>query len=133
MDKIKRNLLILFTPIIIVVCTNELTRPTIKENNFRKNGYNTMNSGQEIKYKCTWKCHNSDTYCIANHVKMPNSLLKYTNPIYMGYIKYLRETPGSYESSNIITLVILIPLFIYILITKCIDNYIIIKKLNNKS
>ena len=107
---------------------NELVHPTIKEKPYTINGITAMNSSIKTPEKCSWNCHNNTNYCKQNHVKLPKSSFLFIDPIYFGIISLLQLT-GGYALANIIFLVILAPLFFYVLLIKSINIQLQINKL----
>lgn len=126
MKNIKRNLLILLTPFMLMVLVNEYVRIHNKEH-FKSKGFSVLNTTEPIKNKCSWNCHNNTAYCIKHHVKYAKPYLKYTNPIYFGAIGALRST-GNYGLANILFLIILMPLWMFYFLAKSIDLLIEIRK-----
>lgn len=124
---LKRNILILLTPIIIVIVVNEASRLSNKSNN-KNHCFYYINTSTPIKNKCTWHCHNATTYCIENHTKLAKPYLKYTNPIYFGIINSFKST-GNYGLANIVFLVILIPFWMYYFLVKSISLILEIRKI----
>jgi len=109
---------------------NEVVRPTIKEKPYSKYGITAINSVNKSTEKCTWICHNNTTYCKEEHVKYLKNYFAYTDTIYLGIITLLANT-GNYDLANIIFLVILLPLLIWLFITKSLniqDKINIVKK-----
>ena len=129
MKKIKRNILILLAPFVLMVVVNELTRIQNKTH-YKSKGFTLLNTTEPIKNECSWNCHNNTSYCLKNHVKLTKPYLKYSNPIYFGAIAALRST-GNYGLANIVFLVILMPLWMFYFLTKSIDLILEIKKKKN--
>jgi hypothetical protein len=126
MKNIKRKILILLAPFMLMVIVNELKRIQNKTQ-YKSKGFALLNTTEPIKNMCSWKCHNNTSYCIENHIKLTKPYLKYTNPIYFGAIGALKST-GNYGLANILFLVILMPLWMFYFLVKSIDLIIKIKK-----
>lgn len=131
MRKYTRNLAILISPFLLMIIVNEVVRPTIKEKPYSKFGITTINSADTNTEKCTWVCHNNTTYCKENHVKYLKKYYAYTDNIYFGVISLLAKT-GNYGLSNIIFLVILLPLLIWFFIIKSLNIQDEINRLKKK-
>jgi hypothetical protein len=123
---IKRNILILLAPFMLMVIVNECTRIQNKSN-FKSKGFTILNTTVPIKNKCSWNCHNNTSYCIKHHIKLTKPYLNFTNPIYFGAIGALMST-GNYGLANILFLVILMPLWMFYFLVKSIDLIIEIEK-----
>ena len=127
---------ILILPFLGMIMINELFRLSTNEEGYTKQGnwglpiqgITAINSGEPMKDKCTWMCHNNTNYCKENHVKLAKPYFDKTDAIYFGTIKSLQST-GSYVSANIIILVIILPLIMYILLVKSISLEFKIRKL----
>lgn len=135
MKKIIRNLLLLVLPFLCIVLINEVSRPTIKEKPFSRYS-NTMNSGQKLKNKCSWECHENTDHCKRNHVKMLSPYFSLTDRIYNGVIKILQndeEEFSFYQITNVVFLVLVIPLFILLLLAKSLSIQDQIRQLKAKS
>jgi hypothetical protein len=126
MRSIKRNVIVLLAPFILMVVVNELTRIQNKTH-YKSKGLTLLNTTDPLKNKCSWNCHNNTSYCLKHHVKLTKPNLKYTNPIYFGAIGALRST-GNYGMANIVFLVILMPLWMFYFLVKSIDLFIEIRK-----
>ena len=116
-----RNTLIIISPFLIMILVNEISRKTINEKPYQKNGITAINSSQAFANKCSWQCHNNTAYCMAHHVKSPPFLVEKIKPIYFGMITALGAT-GNYGLANIIFLVLLWPIFMFVLFIKVLDN-----------
>lgn len=127
---------ILILPFLGMIMINELIRLKTNEEGYTKQGkwglpiqaITAINSGEPMKDKCTWMCHNNTNYCKDNHVKLAKPYFDKTDLIYFGIIKSLQST-GGYVSANIIILVIILPLIMYILLVKSISLEFKIRKL----
>lgn len=126
MKNIKRNILILLAPFMLMVLVNEYTRIQNKAH-YNSKGFTLLNTTEPIQNKCSWNCHNNTAYCIKHHIKLTKPYLKYTNTIYFGAIGALRST-GNYGMANIVFLVILMPLWMFYFLVKSIDLFIEIRK-----
>ena len=111
MKKIFRNIVILLTPFLTMVLVNENMRSSATEKPYLINNTKAINSGEKLKNKCTWHCHNDTNYCKENHVKRSKGSFKTIDPIYFGLI-YLLKSTGNYFLAKIFCLVILFPLII---------------------
>jgi len=120
MKKYFRNILILLFPFIMMVSINELVRPTIYDKPFTVDGISAMNSSDIHADRCSWICHNQTNYCKEHHVKLNHSLFPYTDPLYFGTISMLRST-GNYSFANVLFLLVLIPLFMWVLLVKSLN------------
>lgn len=118
MKKHIRNLIILISPFLLMVTTNEAIRPTIVEPPYSKNGMTAINSADESIEKCSWICHNNTNYCKKHHVKQLKTY--YADIIYFGIISSLAKT-GYYGLANIVFLVVLLPLLIWIFMIKSLN------------
>lgn len=125
-------LILLTLPFLSIIFMNEFTRPTIIEKPYTISGVTTMNSSIKTTEKCSWNCHNDTNYCKENHVKTPKVLLMIIDPLYFGIIIILQST-GSYGLANIIFLVILAPLFFYVLLVKSIKMQVQMNKLKREN
>ena len=132
MKKQIRNLLLLFTPFLIMVLINEIVRPTIEEKPFTVKGVEAMNSKIIAKNKCSWNCYLNTTYCKTNHVKTLTNYFEYIDPIYFGIIDVLHSTKN-YGLANVIFLVLLLPFLIFFLLIKILDMQSQIKSLKSNS
>lgn len=126
MRSIKRNVIVLLAPFMLMVIVNEYSRIQNKTH-YKSKGFTLLNTTEPIKNKCSWNCHNNTSYCLKHHVKLTKPFLKYTNPIYFGAIGALKST-GNYGLANILFLVILMPLWMFYFLVKSIDLIIEIKK-----
>ena len=113
-----------------MVGVNESVRTGVKEKAYFIKKTTAINSGEKLKNKCTWHCHNDTAFCKKNHVKTKGGIFKIIDPIYVGIINFLKST-GHYVFANIFFLVILFPLIIYFLFIKNIDLRIKINKIKN--
>jgi hypothetical protein len=129
MGNTKRNLLIFFAPILLMIMVNESAWLIQGKSNHYYGKQPTINSANQIKDKCTWECHDNTAYCKHNHVKLVKGVVSYTDIIYNKTIQLLQSSNRSYAMDNLIYLVFGMPLFIYFLLIKCIDNYYQIKKM----
>ena len=112
---------------------NEVVRPTLVEAPFQytksfdlsgltqKVVISGMNPGKMKKEKCTWYCHNHNSYCVNFHKKI--SFHQYIGDLYNDIITLLKQGgyQWSYAINNIIFLVILWPLIMFFLLTKSLD------------
>ena len=112
---------------------NEVVRPTLVEAPFQytksfdlsgltqKVVISGMNPGKMKKEKCTWYCHNHNSYCGNFHKKI--SFHQYIGDLYNDIITLLKQGgyQWSYAINNIIFLVILWPLIMFFLLTKSLD------------
>lgn len=128
---ILRSTLLLLSPFIIMIFTNEITRPSIKEKPNVVFGVSAINSSDKLLNKCTWNCHNQTFYCKENHVKYLKSSFRFTDRIYFGAIEIMALT-GNYGAANIIILVVLIPLWIWFFLFKSLNIQFEIKRLNKR-
>ena len=103
-----------------MVLTNELIRSSVKEQPYIYKKTTAINSGEKLKTKCTWHCHNDTGFCKNNHVKKAGYLFKITDPMHFGIIHFLKST-GHYALANIILFVILFPLLIFYFLVKIIE------------
>lgn len=126
MKNIKRNILILLAPFMLMGLVNESVR-SLNTTHFKSKEFVLLNTTEPIKNKCSWNCHNKTAYCMEHHIKYIKPYLKYTNPIYFGAIGALRST-GNYGLANIVFLVILMPLWMFYFLTKSIDLLLEIRK-----
>lgn len=120
--------LLLIGPFLLMVATNEMVRPVIKEQPFVSGGITAINSRSVCKQKCTWHCSFDTRYCQQHHVKLLNNHLDSTDIIYYGVIKFLRNA-GNYHVTNLIFLVVVFPLIIWLLIGAIIQMQFKITKL----
>ena len=118
--RILRNIIILFSPYLIIVAVNEFVRSTVKENKHTIYGIKTINSNDHIQDKCTWAGHETTAYCINNHVKFLKPYINKTDRLYFGIINNLHAT-GNYQYANIFLLAVIFPLVIWFSIIKIID------------
>ena len=115
MKKIKRNILIFFSPIVFMILVNESMRMMVHRSNFSIHGRSTINSNSSNPTKCTWICYQNTAYCKAHHVKFLKPYFTQTDPFYFGMIQQLKST-GNYVYANMFILVLIIPIIIYMLI-----------------
>jgi hypothetical protein len=133
--KIIRNLLLLVLPFLCIVLINEVSRPTIKEKPFSLYS-NTMNSGQKLKNKCSWECHENTSYCKRYHVKLLSPYFSITDRLYCGVIEVLQNEEDEfsfYQIMNVVFLVLVIPLLIWLLLAKSLSIQDQIRQLKAKS
>lgn len=126
MQKIFRNILIFVSPFILMVLVNHFIKPTIDP--IPNDG--KWNSTKPLPDRCTWACHNHTEYCIQHHVKINQTILKITKPLYFGEITLLHKL-GNYSFANILILVIGVPFFIWYFLIKIIDTLQEIKEAKN--
>ena len=127
---------ILILPFLGMIMINELVRLKTNEEGYTKQGnwglpiqgITAINSGEPMKHKCTWMCHNNTNYCKDNHVKLAKPYFDKIDPIYFGIISSLKST-GGYRLSNLILFVIVLPLIMYVLLVKSISLEFKIRKL----
>ena len=127
---------ILILPFLGMIMINEFVRLNTSEEGYTKQGkwglniegVTAINTVKILKEKCTWICHNDTNHCKENHVKLAKPYFDKIDPIYFGIINTLKST-GDYGLANIIFLVIILPLFIYILLIKSISLEFKIRKL----
>jgi hypothetical protein len=74
MKNIKRNILILLAPFMLMVVVNEYVRIQNKTH-FKYKGFTLLNTTEPIKNDCSWNCHNNTSYCLKQHVKLTNVVL----------------------------------------------------------
>ena len=133
--KIIRNLLLLVLPFLCIVLINEVSRPTIKEKPFSDYS-NAMNSGQKLKNKCSWECHENTSYCKRYHVKLLSPYFSVTDSLYYGVIGVLKNKEDEfsfYQIMNVVFLVLGIPLLIWLLLAKSLSMQDQIRQLKAKS
>ncbi|HEY9220917.1 MAG TPA: hypothetical protein VIO43_04975 [Lutibacter sp.] len=128
MKKIILYIIILVLPFLGMVLVNEVSRQKITDKPYVISGIVTINSKIKTPDKCTWTCHNNTNYCKIHHVKIAKSNFKFIDPIYYLIILLLQLT-GGYALANILILVIMAPLFFYILLIKSINIQFQINKL----
>ena len=116
-----RNILIIISPFLIMLIVNEISRKTVTEKPYLKNGITAINSSTTFENKCSWQCHNNTAFCMQHHVKSPKYLVNIIKPFYFGMISALGAT-GGYALANIIFLVVLWPIFMFVLFIKVLDN-----------
>ncbi|WP_438710746.1 hypothetical protein ACSTS3_18700 [Aquimarina muelleri] len=121
---------ILLIPIFLVVLVNEYSRLTSKEEGSVRKGITAINSSVKTPKKCSWYCHSDTGYCKKNHTSLLKNHFSAIDPLYFGIIKSLHST-GDYGLANIVFLVVLLPLFMYLLLVKSISIQRKIKKLKN--
>ena len=131
MKNIKKNILILIAPFMLVVIVNEYSRIQNKTL-YKSKGFTLLNTTEPIKNECSWSCHNNTSYCLKHHVKLTKPYLKYTNPVYFGAIGALKST-GNYGLANIVFLVILMPLWMFYFLAKSVDLILENRKKKNGS
>lgn len=117
MQKTFRNILIFVCPFIMMVLVNHFIKPTVDP--ILNDG--KWNSTKPLQDRCTWACHNHTEYCIQHHVKINQTILKLTKPLYFGEITLLHML-GNYSFANILILVIGVPFFIWYFLIKIIDT-----------
>ena len=112
-----RNIIILFAPILLVVAVNEYARLVMKPDTKAKTGYAslTINTQAPNKELCTWQCHNNTNYCKHHHVSWLRPYLAITDKPYFAVINLLKST-GQYQAANIVFLVVLLPIWIYLML-----------------
>lgn len=133
MQKRTRNILLFFSPFLIMILINEIVRPTIKEKPFEKFGIQAINSNLAFKEKCSWRCYQyTSAHCKKHHVKILHTYFEYVDPIYFGIINSLHLT-GNYGLANVLILVLLLPFLMFFLLVKNLDLYSQIKTLKSKS
>ncbi len=132
MDGVFRNLALLLFPILIMVVTNEVIRPTIKDKPYSIQGITAINSAGYYPDKCSWACHNNTGYCKTNHVKYLKPYYGYTDVFYFGVISALQAT-GNYGAANILLLVLLFPLTIWLFVVKSLNIQDKINRIKNKN
>ncbi|MEO1259147.1 MAG: hypothetical protein AAFZ15_10140 [Bacteroidota bacterium] len=123
-------MIILISPFVLMAGVNEYVRTGIKSNAYFIKNITAINTGEKLKNKCTWHCHDNTSFCKKNHVNSNGIFFKIIDPIYFGIIDLLKST-GHYMLANIIFLVILFPLVIYFLLIKNIELRIKINKIKN--
>ena len=114
------SILILLIPLFLVITVNEYTREVTNEKGNVRKGIVGINSGVKLPYKCTWYCHTDTGYCKRQHTNLLKSYTHKIDPVYFGIIKSLHSA-GDYGLANIIFLVVLIPLFMFLLLIKSIS------------
>ncbi len=127
-----RNLIVLLIPVLTMVLLNEYTRSVSPEKQLKRRGISVINTSQRTAEKCTWICHNDTDYCKGNHVKILQPYFEYTDPVYFEIIRFLKST-GGYALANIIFLVLLIPLFIFLLLIRILGMQKEIHRLKSRS
>ncbi len=132
MNKPIRNILILLFPIFFLIIINESIRYNRDLKYHSHRNQSTINSNEKKLNSCSWECHNSTIHCKNNHVKLNKWILKLTDIPYQTTIDLLKKSNRDYESDNLIYLVFGIPLIVYFMTLKCIDNYNLIKSLKKK-
>ena len=106
----------LLVPFVILIAVNEVYRGYIHEKPFPKYP-GAINSGQRIRERCSWACHESTDYCKENHVKTVGPYFEFTDSLYFGLIGGLRST-GGYKAANVFFLVFAVPLLIWFFLIK---------------
>jgi hypothetical protein len=132
MGNIKRNLLIFFAPILLMIMVNESARLIQGKSNHYYGNRGTINTANQIKDKCSWVCHDKTAYCKNNHVKLAPGILSYTDFAYNKTIQFLQSSDRSYAMDNLIYLVFGIPFIIYFMLIKCINYHQQIKILKKR-
>lgn len=94
--------------LLAMVIVNEYSRSVEPSHDFRYHGLNTIHPGKQIKYKCSWYCHEHTNICKLQHARIPKRYLKYTDGLYFKIIECLKKT-GNYTLANVILLVCIIP------------------------
>ena len=117
-----RNTIILLSPFLIITLVNESYKIKLSPLEVKK-----INLEEFKLDQCTWYCH--DNGC--QHSKKIDNV--YVDKLYGAIIdfNYQGRDYKTYQLSNIVFLVILWPLFIYILLIKCIDIQQKIKEKTN--
>ena len=128
MNRIILYIIIFALPFLGMVLINEASRQIISDKPYVISGVVTINSNKKTPDKCSWNCHNDTNYCKKHHAKVAKSNFKYIDPIYFLIIAVLQST-GGYGLANILILVIMAPLFFYILLIKSINIQFQINKL----
>lgn len=124
-----RKILILLSPLVFMILTNEAMRIKIKDGTYSAQGIKPINSAEYLPNKCSWACHNNTVYCKNNHVKYLKQFYVITDVLYFGVIAALAST-GNYVALNIIFLVLLFPITILYFIIKSIRIQDEIRKLS---
>lgn len=120
-------LCLLLFPFLLIVLVNESQRE--QNNNFQINGVIAINSFEKLPYKCTWYCHKDTDYCIKNHnTFIKDDFLTFTNSIYNSIIAFLSAFKGGYQTMNVAFLVIGIPLLIWYLTVKAVEQILTLRK-----
>ena len=119
MKKIFAYISIHLIPFVLMVAVNEWYRGARKEKSFTKYP-GVMNSGQRMRDRCSWACHEATAYCKKNHVKSVKSNFEFTDSLYFGLIGGLRMT-GVYQAANVFFLVLAVPLLIWFFLYKSLD------------
>ena len=128
MKNLKRNLIILLSPFLILIIINELTRSNLKKSAHKYSTIQTINSAEKLTSKCTWVCHQSTQFCKENHVKISEEYTQIIDPIYFGIIQSLKST-GEYGLANLIVFVVLFPLLMFYFLIRILDLQKEIQKL----
>lgn len=118
----------LIVPFLILVVVNALFSNEEGEKAHRIATFKAANTGEKIRSKCTWACHNDTNFCKTNHVQLMNPYFDVIDPIYFGIIRGLKAT-GDYGLANIIVLVLVLPMIMYFLLIQSIRMYWEIKAL----
>ena len=129
MKKFALYIMLFIIPFFIMIVVNESVRPTLNGKPYQLKGVTAMNSSKPNLDKCSWYCYIETTnYCKKYHVKFAQPYFKYIDPIYFGMISSL-HTGGNYQLSNVVFLVVLVPLLMFYLLVKSIEMHNKIKKL----
>jgi hypothetical protein len=123
-----RNLGILVLPFLLMIIVNETVRLRTTNDPYSQLGIIAINSADRNLDNCTWICHNDTGFCKQNHVTYLDSYFQYTDPIYFGAINLLKST-GNYGLTNIVFLVVLVPLMIWFFLIKSLNIQSEISKL----
>ena len=103
------NALLLVGPFLLLVAVNEYARPLVNSAGHALRGQATMNPGGRDPDACTWICHDVTAYCQEHHVKLPTSVLPFTDIPYDGTIALL-SLGGAYGAACLLVLVVAAPL-----------------------
>jgi hypothetical protein len=130
-----RNILLLIIPFLLIIIINEVSRPNIQGKPYKRFA-TAMNSRIRSKEKCTWECHENTSYCKRYHVKLLSPYFSVTDSLYYGVIGVLKNKEDDfsfYQITNVIFLVLVIPLFIWLLLAKSLSIQDQIRQLKAKS
>ncbi|MDP5001967.1 MAG: hypothetical protein NWQ15_08730 [Flavobacterium sp.] len=114
LDKLKTigfSIAVFLLPFLFMVLVNETIALKKREQGYRVNTIEAINSNKADANQCTWMCHNNTLYCKEHHTKWLKTSFPYTDPIYFGTIQLLMAT-GNYGAANILLYVVFFPLTI---------------------
>ena len=123
MKNFRLYLAIALVPFFVVIVVNELTKPEIPFLVRNKSGmekFHAYNSEEKFINKCSWDCNAECMHKCKNRINV--GAIQYT---YEEIIKFNGSTDQlNYKAMSILFLVVLWPIFMYVLIVQNIRLYL---------